>query len=238
MDVFQNYSWIHAAIILLLAIATAAAIVLRRRVGERNQRRLDLFIAILNGAWWLTASTLPVFKGTWSWAFHLPLQACDVAALAAVGAFWPNWRFCRAMLYFVGIGLSSWALWTPDLREGPAHLAFWIFFLGHGATVGAAFYDIIARRFRPSWRDWRNVVLAMFVWIVIAFTVNAIYGWNYGYVGKTLAGATNPIHFLGPWPWRVAVLAVCVIAFFAAMTWPWTVRKKNVEPQMNTDEHR
>jgi hypothetical integral membrane protein (TIGR02206 family) len=226
MAEFQPYSLVHLAILLLMAAATAGAIALRGRLNERRQRKLDLLVAALNGLWWLTASTLPLFSGTWSWSLHLPLQACDIAALVAVGAFWPNWRFCRAMLYFVGIGLSSWALWTPDLRQGPAKLAFWIFFLGHGATVGAAFFDVLARRFRPTWRDWRNVVLAMFIWIFVAFALNAYFGWNYGYVGNSLAGSTNPIHFLGPWPWRVAVLAMCVIGFLALMTWPWNARRE------------
>jgi uncharacterized membrane protein YwaF len=67
----------------------------------------------------------------------------------------------------------------------------------------------------------------MTIWLAIVFPLNAAFGWNYGYVGNSLAGTTNPIHFLGPWPWRVAWLGLAVACFFALMTLPWTASRRS-----------
>lgn len=219
---FTPYSPSHAAVIVLLIAANVAAVVARRRLGDAPPgRRIDLLYAAANLAFWLVASLWPIGAGEWDFSRSLPLQVCDLSAIVAVVAMSAGHRFARAMLFYVGIGLSSWALCTPDLAFGPARLQFWVFFLGHGATVGAAAYDVAARGYRPGWRDCGLAVAGMLAWLAVVLPVNAAFGWNYGYTGNALADNTNPIHFLGPWPWRVLWLALGVIALFVAMTVPF-----------------
>lgn len=221
MHEFRPFSATHGLILIGLLVAMLALIAARRRATPRLARQIDLALGLLNLVWWITASTLQLLPGRWDWARSLPVQVCDLSAIAAFLAMCFSFRWARALLYFVGIGLSSWALITPDLRDGPATAEFWIFFIGHGATTGAAVYDLAARGYRPGWGDFAIAVAGMAVWLAIVFPLNATFGWNYGYVGNSLAGTTNPIHFLGPWPLRVLVLAVAVMAFFALMTLPW-----------------
>jgi hypothetical integral membrane protein (TIGR02206 family) len=222
---FEPYSVSHWIILLILSAGTALCILLRLRRGREVGRRVDLLLGWLNLLWWLTASGLQLLPGRWDWGRSLPIQACDVSALAAAAAMFWNARLGRALLYYVGVGLSSWALCTPDLDDGPATLEFWIFFVGHGATVGAAVYDIAARGYRPGWRDFALATGAMIAWMAIVVPLNATFGWNYGYTGNQLTATANPIHFLGPWPWRLLWLALGVIALFALMTLPWVFRR-------------
>jgi hypothetical integral membrane protein (TIGR02206 family) len=218
MTTFHPYSLTHALVVIAVALATSAAILLRPRIG----RPLNYLIGGLNLAWFVCAITLPALVAGVDASRDLPLHACDISAAAAFVALVFDIRFARAILYYVGIGLSSWALWTPDLDKGPATIEFWLFFIGHAATVGGAVYDLVARGYRPTWRDFRNTIVFMTAWLVIAFTINVSFGWNYGYVGDTHTHVPNPIHLLGPWPWRVGVLFAAVTGLFAAMTWPWT----------------
>ena len=220
MHEFRPFSTAHAAILLALVALVALAVGARRRATSDLARRgIDFMFGLANLAWWVLASALQVRE--WDWSRSLPIQVCDLSAILAAVAMLHGVRWSRAGLYYVGLGLSIWALLTPDLRDGPSRLQFWIFFLGHGATCGAAVYDLLGRGFRPTWRDFALAVGLMTAWLTVVLPLNAIYGWNYGYVGNALSETTNPIHFLGPWPWRVFGLAAGVIAFFALMTLPW-----------------
>jgi hypothetical integral membrane protein (TIGR02206 family) len=221
MDTFRPFSLVHGLTIVGIVAAIVIAIAARRRTSPSVGRGIDYFIGGLNLLWWVTASVHQLMTGRWEWSISLPIQVCDLSAILAGVAMFDGARWARAMLYYVAIGLSSWALITPDLTLGPASAVFWIFFVGHGAAVGAAIYDLGGRGFRPGWRDFAIGMLGMTIWLAIVFPLNAIFGWNYGYVGDSLAGTTNPIHFLGPWPWRVLWLALSVTGLFALMTLPW-----------------
>lgn len=222
---FAPFSATHAVVLLAIAAGATGLVVARRRRPGAVGRRLDRALGALNLLAWLLASAWVLMPARLDWSRSLPMQVCDLSALAAAVAMTLGHRAARALLYYAGIGLSGWALWTPDLRDGPGTPEFWLFFVGHGATLSAAVYDIAARGYRPGWRDCRLAVAGMLVWLAVVFPLNAAYGWNYGYTGNALAGTTNPIHFLGPWPWRVLWLALGVIGLFVVMTLPFRLTR-------------
>jgi hypothetical integral membrane protein (TIGR02206 family) len=121
----------------------------------------------------------------------------------------------RAHLAHARFLLGDWPEQLGALHPRPG---IRVFFIGHGVVVIAAVYDLLARGYRPTWRDFGLACGWTTLWLAVVFPLNALFGWNYGYVGQTLAGTVNPIHVLGPWPWRVGVLAVGVIGLFAIMT--------------------
>jgi hypothetical integral membrane protein (TIGR02206 family) len=175
-------------------------------------------VALLTWAWVQTFGLLP-----WRYeaAKALPLQVCDLMGFLAPAALVTNWRALRALLYFWGIGLSSQGFFQPDLREGPADPSFWAFWLGHVSVVGLAAYDVFARGYRPTWRDYGVACAAAAAYLAVILPVDLLFGFNYGYVGRGQPGQPSVVDFLGPWPGRVAIIAALAAAVMALLVLPW-----------------
>jgi len=166
-----------------------------------------------------------------SWPLHL----CDVSALIVPFVLLSNFRWPRALLYFWGIGLNSQSFITPLLTKGPSHVEFWVFWLNHWIVVGAAFYDIAARGFRPTWRDYVHAVLASAIYLAVVLPIDIVFGWNYGYLGNARPDRSTIIDVLGPWPWRVGVIAVLACAAMALLMLPWTLARRTRSHRARSD---
>ncbi|OBB16067.1 hypothetical protein A5662_06230 [Mycobacteriaceae bacterium 1482268.1] len=153
--------------------------------------------------------------------YSVPLQLTDLATTVAAYALWSQRHWAAALTYYWGLVLSVQALVSPVLR-GPdfpdyRFLAFWAI---HLLVVWAAIYLTWGRGFRPTWRDYRLVIVATLAWAAITMAFNGIAGSNYGFLnGKP----TTPslLDLFGPWPVYVLVAAALVASVWALMTWPW-----------------
>jgi uncharacterized membrane protein YwaF len=50
--------------------------------------------------------------------------------------------------------------------------------------------------------------------------VDAVFGWNYGYLCRTPAGASL-LNYLGPWPWYIASVTAIATGAFWLLSLPW-----------------
>jgi hypothetical integral membrane protein (TIGR02206 family) len=205
---------------------TSSLILLRRRLDSSRQFHLDrslgfifLIAWFLMNIWWLLPRN---FNPQESWPLHL----CDISAIIAPVALLSNRRWPRALLYFWGIGLNTQGFITPLLKEGPAHLEFWLFWLNHWIVVGTAIYDVAARGFRPTWRDYAIAVFGSGIYLAVVLPIDIAFGWNYGYLGKSKPNRSTVIDVLGPWPWRVVIIAVLACAVMALLMLPWILSRR------------
>ncbi len=158
----------------------------------------------------------------------LPLQMCDIGTLLAPLLFLTHWRPIRSIMYFWGIGLSTQAFITPTLLEGIGHPRYWIFWLGHLAIVGSTIYDVIVRRFRPTFGDFLSTTIITIIWYTAVGLLNTQLHSNYGYSGNIIPTRPTIIDKLGPYPARVFIVAAIVIVLFAILwaIWPLSARLK------------
>lgn len=117
--------------------------------------------------------------------------------------------------------MGSLAFITPDLSTGPAGLGFWLFFGGHLVIVGFAIYDLVARAYRPNWRDFFRAVTLGLAYIALIVPINLLLDANYAYVGRRLPHRPTPIDYFPRWPWRIFVMIALGIAGMALLTLPW-----------------
>ncbi len=233
LTTFVPFSLLHFLSVLAFGGLMIGACWLGRRwcetAREARFRRawgwVVLAYAVGYTAWYLLPSRF-------DWADSLPLQLCDLAIFVAGLAMITGRRPLRTLLYFWGIGLSTQAFFTPIIRTGVASTLFWLFWIGHTMIVGSAVYDLVVRRYRPTSRDLLAAIGASIVYCALVFGLDILLTEflgrpiNYGYVGPTAPANPTLIDKLGPWPGRVAILAVIVLLDYVLLYAVWPLARR------------
>ena len=219
MGKFAPFSTLHAAALVVIALATVAAIRAGRsaRYADAAERAIGVaFVGVwiaMHG-WWLLPPRLNPLT-------TLPMQMCHWAALASGLYLATRARPLAVLLYFWGFALCTQALITPALEDGPASHVFWYFWLSHGMIVGVAAYAVAVHGFRPTWRDWRFACVAGGVYAATAIAVDLAIGANYGFLGPSKPALPTIVDLLGPWPLRLLPIFAVVCGAMALAMLPW-----------------
>lgn len=228
---FAPFTWMHIVTLVWVLSAIGVSIALGRRwrsgtpaAAPRPELEARLaaawggFVIAIN-LWSILYWNLPKsLGGMFDRAESLPLQLCDLACLLAPLVFLaPRLRWPRALLFFWGLGLSTQALVTPTVLEGPGHMKYWLFWLVHLAIIGSGAYDLVVRGFRPGVRDLMLAAAATVLYALAMVPINRAWDANYGFIGNRLRATPTLVDRLGPWPERIAVMAAIVMGLFILM---------------------
>lgn len=223
MDTFVQGSPLHGICLLacLFAAVGVGLLAWRHRGKEPAERRLRLAIVLGCLGSWLLANGFVLADGSFAWSSSLPLHFCHLASLLGAHAVATRHRLSQSLMYFWTFSLCLWAFLTPSLYVGPASLWFWIFWAYHLFIPAATVWILVADRFRPDWRDWRRSVAATLLFAGALALLDAATGWNYGFVGPDVPSQRNLLEFLGPYPLRLAWMALIGTGLFALCLLPW-----------------
>ncbi len=220
----------HAVVLVVLAVGVATVVVLGRRYrGTSAELRTSRVFALVFAALLVPLEVYGMLPGHWLIGSSLPLQLCDLAAMASVWALWSHSPTAFALTYYWGLTLTSQAFITPNLN-GPdfPSIEFIMFFTLHSLVVWAAIYLTWGVGLRPNWLSYRVAVLTTIVWGVAMFAVNRAAGTDYGFL-NTKPQAGSLLDVLGPWPWYLLSELIMGAAVWAVITWPW-VRRHTLRP--------
>jgi hypothetical integral membrane protein (TIGR02206 family) len=222
MSEFHSFSLLHATMVAALAAFTWLIIWLHRRwQGSSHSRMLDLYIALAAVIFWCIDHGRWLAPSVFDPTVSLPLNLCNLAGVCVPIALLTRSRPFRALLYFWGIGLSTQSIITPDLVIGPRTFGFWMYWINHTIVIGTPIYDVVARGYRPTWRDYGFVVLVTFVYAVVMIPVDIALHANYGYLGAGMTKQASVLDFLGPWPLRVVWICLLAALVMALLMLPW-----------------
>jgi hypothetical integral membrane protein (TIGR02206 family) len=214
---FRVFSALHfgtvAACAGVMAAGASAGIYFHRAHGPQVEQKLRRTV-VFSSVWY-------VLPQNFDWPISLPLEFCDLGLLVAGGAMLLNARWLRGLLYFWGTVFTIQAFLTPVLQQGPASIEFWLFWISHTCIAGAAVYDMVAGRFRPSFRDGVRSYVISVGYAFCLLVLDNITGWNYGYVGPTKPGTPTLLDALGPYPMRAFWMAVVAAVGFLIAWLPW-----------------
>lgn len=234
MQNFESFSLQHILTVAGFAVVVTLAIAAARRIDPDRRRLLELSVAALAAALWVGIVIWGFAPSRFNPRSSFPINICDLVALIVPIAFVrPYWTW-HALLYFWGLTLSTQAIFTPDLVSGPSTLAFWIFWLMHALIVGGAVYVLVVRRYRPTWRDCAFAIGAAVLWLISVFAIDLATGLNYGYVGNAKPSQPTLIDYLGPWPQRVAVMAILGSVAMMILQLPWTLIRPREQSRIQT----
>lgn len=222
---FVAYGLSHGVVVLVLTVVAAALVVLgRRHRGTPTELPLSRAFAVVFAAFLVPVEVFWLLPGQSGIAHSLPLQLCDLAAMATVWALWSHAPTAFALTYFWGLTLTSQAFLSPELH-GPdfPSLQFLSFFGMHSLVLWAAIYLTWGVGLRPGWRSYRIALLVTIGWAVVMFAVNHALGTNYGFL-NTKPQAASLLDMLGPWPWYLLSALLLTATFWALITYPWTRR--------------
>jgi hypothetical integral membrane protein (TIGR02206 family) len=221
---FRLFGTAHILTLALIGALSAAVAYSCSRLGETGRRRLGWGLAAsLIGC--ATVAYVQIARlGAFGLDWALPLELCHWVLIATViSLFHPN-QYTTEIAYFWGLGGTLPALLTPDLGEGFPTWDFALFFWAHGAAIAAIAY-LIARGFRLRRGSVLRAFLALNGYALLVGTIDALAGWNYGYLCDKPAHVSF-LEFLGPWPWYLLVLEPIALLIFWALSLPFGSRPR------------
>jgi len=223
MDTFTQGSPLHALCLAACLLATVAAALLARRFRGKDpaEKRLRLTIVVSCLVSWMLSNGYGLFGGRFSWSESLPLHFCNLANLLGAHAVATRHRTSQSLMYFWTFALCLWAFLTPSLYTGPTSPWFWLFWIYHLFIPVATAWILVADRFRPTWRDWSRSVALTLAFMGLLAILDAVTGWNYGFVGPSKPTQANLLDFLGPYPVRLLWMALVGSSLFALLMLPW-----------------
>ncbi len=227
----STYNWLHAFLgdglrlgmvyASLFGICGVAVVAGRwsRRHGVATARRVDRALACGLIVTWGTMLVTYLSPGRFHRDTSLPLHICQWVSLAAPIAILTRRRLPRAMVYYWGLGLSTQAFIHVHYVGALTHADTYVGWGFHEANLAAAAYDLLVRRYRPTWRDWRVNVIAIAVYAVVIGSLDAAMRVDYGMIGPHII--YPPLAAFGPWPGRIVWLALTSVAITAGLTLAW-----------------
>jgi len=228
LSAFEIGSMVHVVTLLACAVIVIVTVILTRRHCHDARITRGIRASIVFGCLssWVLSNGFWLQPSYFDWSSSLPLHFCNLANLVSAVAIWKKTRPAQSLLYFWSFGLCTWAMLTPALTAGPMTLWFWLFWLYH-LFIFISVAVVLTDGFRPTWADFRRSLTLTLSYMGILAIVDAVTGWNYGFVGKGMPLQPSPMDFLGPYPIRLLWIALIGTTIFALLMLPWIRRNPN-----------
>ena len=187
----------------------------------RACRALALVILANELGWWVWLG----FQHTWSAAYALPLQLCDIVAFVAAAALWFRRPLLVELTYFWGLAGTANGLISPDLPDHFPSYLFLQYFIAHGAIVAAALLLVVGLRVTPRRGAVLRVTALTLALVTVDAAANALTGGNYMYLRHT-PDVPNLLDLMGPWPVYLVAAAGLALAIFVMLDLPFALRRR------------
>lgn len=221
---FEAFTLEHLGLVAgFLVVGVALVLLGRAHRGTATEVRFRRGFALLIPVFTVPMQVLQLLPGDFDLDTSLPLQLCDFAWVPVAWALLTRHPLALSLTYYWGLTLSLQALAQPTLDEAFPDPNFFAFWGKHVLLVWGAVYATLTLRQGPSWRGYRQAVVATALWVAVAMSVNGLLDTNYGYFNGKPKGTV--LDYLGPWPWYVLAEVAIVAAAWAVITLPW-VRKR------------
>ncbi|MDY6049220.1 MAG: TIGR02206 family membrane protein [Corynebacterium sp.] len=216
---FPQWGGAHLIMAVTTIVVTGICIVAARSLAPATlARQLIGWLLLSLSISWFVYTNLP---GKYDPAESLPLHLTDWLRVISPLALITNSRKLTAISFYWGLLLNLQAIITPSLTYiHPKYLQFVEYWLTHIALFVIPAVLTWGFDYRPSWKDWRFIVVFSHGWAGMTGIFNKLTGGNYGYLaGKS--GEKSALDFFGPWPWYIGTLSVLCCSIWAGMTAPF-----------------
>jgi hypothetical integral membrane protein (TIGR02206 family) len=209
---------------LLVVIAAALCTAARRAPGRWTGivAAITAAIIVLTELSW---QPYVLANHSWSVAFSLPVQLCDVGGFVAAAALLWRQALLVEVAYFWGLGGTVQALLTPDLRDHFPSFPYLQFYATHDLVVLAALFLVIGLGLHPRAGAVRRIFVLTLGFAAVIGLIDLVTGGNYLYLRQVPAQGSL-LNAMGPWPWYIVVGAMLTLIALAVLDAPFRFSRR------------
>jgi len=215
----------HLFPLALLAVVAAALWAAARRFPGRWTDVAATIIALAIVATELSWQPYVLANHSWSVAFSLPAQLCDVGGLVAAAALVWRQLLLVEVAYFWGLGGTLQALLTPDLHDSFPSFPYLQFYATHDLVVLAALFLVIGLGLQPRTGAVRRIFLLTLAFAAVIGLIDLVTGGNYMYL-RQVPTQGSLLSLMGPWPWYIVVGALLALIVLTILDLPFRLSRR------------
>jgi hypothetical integral membrane protein (TIGR02206 family) len=215
----------HLIPLALLAVVAAALCAAARRYPGRWASVAALMIAVAIVVTELSWQPYVLANHSWSVAFGLPVQLCDVGGFVAAAALvWRQFLLVE-VAYFWGLGGTLQALLTPDLHDHFPSFPYLQFYATHDLVILAALFLVIGLGLQPRTGAVRRIFLLTLGFAAVIGLIDLVTGGNYMYLRQVPAEGSL-LSLMGPWPWYIVFGALLALIVLTILDLPFRLSRR------------
>jgi len=196
----------------------------RKSWNDQQQRKYIFYFGLIIAATQIFKVYARVHLGTFDIKIDLPLELCNIMALAMPFIMYYKWRFGWSILFFWICAGTAQAMITPThVAAFPNYEAIRYWAVHVGLPVMAV-YGAVVYGWRLTWKDALFSGIGMNLMALVIYFVNSTIGSNYMYLNAKPPGTTL-YSILGPWPWYILSLEGVILVLFSLLLIPFILIK-------------
>jgi hypothetical integral membrane protein (TIGR02206 family) len=209
---------------LLVVLAAALCTAARRAPGRWTGivAAITAAVIVLTELSW---QPYVIANHSWSVAFSLPVQLCDVGGFVAAAALLWRQALLVEIAYFWGLGGTVQALLTPDLRDHFPSFPYLQFYATHDLVVLAALFLVIGLGLQPRAGAVRRIFVLTLGFAAVIGLIDLVTGGNYLYLRQVPAQG-SVLNVMGPWPWYILVGALLTLIVLMLLDAPFRFSRR------------
>jgi hypothetical integral membrane protein (TIGR02206 family) len=209
---------------LLVVLAAALCTAARRAPGRWTGivAAITAAVIVLTELSW---QPYVIANHSWSVAFSLPVQLCDVGGFVAAAALLWRQALLVEIAYFWGLGGTVQALLTPDLRDHFPSFPYLQFYATHDLVVLAALFLVIGLGLQPRAGAVRRIFVLTLGFAAVIGLIDLVTGGNYLYLRQVPAQGSL-LDVMGAWPWYILVGALLTLIVLTLLDAPFRFSRR------------
>lgn len=210
----------HLVPLAMLVVVAAVLCTAARRAPGRWVDVVAVIVALVIVVSELSWQPYVLANHSWSVAYSLPVQLCDVGGFVAAAALVWRHLLLVEIAYFWGLGGTLQALLTPDLRDHFPSFPYLQFYATHDLVILAALFLVIGLGLHPRPGAVRRIFLLTVAFAAAIGLIDLITGGNYMYL-RQVPAAGSLLSVMGPWPWYIATGALLTLVVLTILDAPF-----------------
>ncbi|TMU87608.1 TIGR02206 family membrane protein [Bacillus sp. BHET2] len=217
---FELFSVSHLAAIIVSFGCMMGLYVFRSNIQGHTKSMLKWMLVVFLVLSEFTFQMWYILNDRWDLTINLPFQLCSLSLyLCAIMLITKSYRVFE-ISFFVSMSGAFIAIITPELFFGFPHFRYFQFFLAHMVIVLSCLYMVWIEGYKLTFSSLVRAFLALNAMATIVYVVDVTFGANYMFLIHKPYN-TNPIDYLGDYPWYLLSLEGVSLILFSILYSPF-----------------